>query len=46
MPRVVQDTDADLSLVSKDSTLVDSSFEWNDSTRIDEGIFIPLIVIM
>lgn len=46
MPGVVHDSDADLSLVSDGSTLVDSSFEWNDSARIDEGIFIPLILII
>ena len=46
MPSIVEDSDADLSLVSNDSTLVDSSFEWNESTRIDEGIFIPLILII
>jgi hypothetical protein len=46
MPGVVQDSDADLSLVSDGSTLVDVSFESNDSTLIDEGIFIPLILII
>ncbi len=46
MPSVVDDSDADLSLVSNGSTLVDFPFEWNDSTRIDEGIFIPLILII
>jgi hypothetical protein len=46
MPEVVNDSDADFSLVSNGSTLVDSSFGWNDSTRIDEGIFIPLILII
>ena len=43
MPGVVED---ESSLVSNGSTLVDSSFEWNDSTRIDEGIFLQLILII
>lgn len=46
MPGIVEDSDADLSLVSNGSTSVDSSFQWNDSARIDEGIFISLIVII
>ena len=46
MPSAVQDSDVDLSLISDGSTLVDSSFECNDSTRIDEGIFIQLILII